>query len=222
MTTYRNFEEMADPLAFFKVFTDFDYFEAADWVITTTEGGGGDATEVVSSVLPCGVLVVTLDVADNDSDEFQWAGKSGAVIEQFKFDSTKKIRFAMRFKINDVTESDFIAGLCITDTTLIDGMTDGIYFKKADGDVTLQLVAEVGSVETAVDVAELVDDTFIDVEFYYDGSVMRAWVDGLPAAKLEPAAWTAEPLALSFAVQAGEVTNAKVLSVDYIGAWLER
>ena len=71
------------------------------------------------------------NATDNDSDEFQWAGGSGGVIESFKYEAAKGLYFKTRFKVSDATQSDFAVGLIITDTAFIDGTTDGIFFRKA-------------------------------------------------------------------------------------------
>ena len=47
-----------------------------------------------------------------------------------------------RFKLSDATQSDALVGLAITDTTAIDGVTDGIFFTKDDGDTNLDFVVE--------------------------------------------------------------------------------
>ena len=105
----------------------------------------------------------------------------------------------------------------------VGGLTDGIYFRKLDGSTTLYLVAEKDSVETTLAVATLADDTYVVLEFYYDGGDrISAFVDGSRVGSI--AVTTApddEELALSFGIQNGAAA-AKVLSVDYIGASQER
>ena len=123
-----------DPIKYHVYHEDFDKYTASDWVITTTEAGGGDATEALGDG-DGGLLVVTNDAADNDSDEFQWAGGSGGVIESFKYEAAKGLYFKTRFKVSDATQSDFAIGLIITDTTIIDGVTDGIFFEKDEQDL---------------------------------------------------------------------------------------
>lgn len=222
MTTFRKFDWNRARSDFSTLFTDFHDYAAADWVITTTEAGAGSATEAVGN-LAGGVLVVTNDAADDDNDFFQWAGGKGAVAETFKFVSGKKLQFAFRGKLSDATQSDFFAGLYITDTDPVGGLTDGIYFRKLDGSTTLYLVAEKDSVETTLAVATLADDTYVMLEFYYDGGDrISAFVDGSRVGSI--AVTTApddEELALSFGIQNGAAA-AKVLSVDYIGASQER
>lgn len=222
MGTYRSFIQDMDPLEFYGYFTDFMGFITTDWVITTTEAGANSATEALSTTLRGGWLVTTLDIADNDNDFFQFAGGSGAVVEPFLFVTGKKLRFAMRFKINETLESDFIAGLYITDTSPLD-VTDGIYFKKADGDETLTLNVTKNSTTTSIDVGELADDTVYEIEFYYNGATLVAYLDGVRVGKVALTnAPDDENLAIGFGLQAGEATNAKIVSVDYIGAWQER
>ena len=97
-------------------------------------------------------------------------------------------------------------------------------FVKADGDNTLQLLVEKDGTASTLDVAEMVDDTYIEVEFYYDGSGsdIDAFVDGV---RVGSVALTNVPddeeLTISFGVQNGEAA-AKVMSVDYILAECER
>jgi hypothetical protein len=81
-----------DPIKYHVYHEDFDKYTTSDWVITTTEAGGGDATEALGDG-DGGLLVVTNDAADNDSDEFQWAGGSGGVIESFKYEAAKGLYF---------------------------------------------------------------------------------------------------------------------------------
>ena len=107
-----------DPIKYHVYHEDFDKYTASDWVITTTEGGSGNASEALGSG-DGGLLVVTNDDADNDSDEFQWAGGSGGVIESFKYEAAKGLYFKTRFKVSDATQSDFAVGLVITDTACL-------------------------------------------------------------------------------------------------------
>lgn len=223
MSTFRKFDWNAARSDFFTLFTDFFTYTVGDWVITTTEAGAGSATEALSSAAG-GVLVITNDDADNDLDAFQWAGGAGAVVETFKFTAGKKLQFAARFKLLEVLQADLMIGLYITDTDPIGGVTDGIYFRKVDGDATLSLVAEKNSTESAVEVTDLVAGTFVTVEFYYDGSNARiiAYVNGAVAGSVPLTnAPDDEEIALSYVVQNGQAV-ANVLSIDYIGASQQR
>jgi hypothetical protein len=212
-----------DPIKYHVYHEDFDKYTASDWVITTTEGGSGAATEALGDG-DGGLLVVTNDDADDDSDEFQWAGGSGGVIESFKYEATKGLYFKTRFKVNDATQSDFAVGLVITDTTVIDGTTDGIFFRKADGATSIELVIEKDSTETTVSCGDAADDTFMTLGFYYDPRIRKfsVYKDNVKVGTaVNTNAPDDEELAVTFAIQNGAAA-AKVMTMDYISAGKER
>ena len=212
-----------DPIKYHVYHEDFDKYTASDWVITTTEAGGGDATEALADG-DGGLLVITNDAADNDSDELQWAGGSGGVIESFKYEAAKGLYFKTRFKVSDATQSDFAIGLVITDTTIIDGTTDGIFFRKADGSTSMELVIEKNSTETTVSCGTAADDTFMTLAFYYDPKDRKFHVykDNVEVGSgVNTNAPDDEELAVSFALQNGEAV-AKVMTLDYLSAGKER
>lgn len=193
--------------------TDYD---TNDWTLTTTEAGAGDATEAIGN-LSGGILVVTNDAADNDADFFQ------STKEVFKWVSGKKLYFGMRFKLSDVTQSDFVFGLQITDTTPL-AVTDGMFFQKDDGDAYLDFHSVKNSTATDVtQLATLVNDTYVVIEAYYDGA--NKWELYVNSAAVGSCALTNvcddEELAISFGIQNGEAV-AKILSVDWIRVMQER
>lgn len=217
MTTYRKFNYNRATSAFATFFDDFFKYAAADWTLTTVEAGAGSATEALLAG-PGGQLLVTNDAADNDADWFQ------VPTEQFKFVSGKKLQFSMRFKLSRI-DGDFMAGLHITDTDPIGGVSDGIYFRKLAAEAGLSLIIEKNAAESAtVSIATLVADTWYEIEFYYDGASSRvqAYVDGTGAGSVPLTnAPDDEDLALSFGFQNGSA-NASTLTVDYIGAAQQR
>lgn len=224
--------EKTDPLSMFGLpdptkwhvwFDDFDDFEAAQWIITTTEAGAGSATEAISNA-DGGVLLITNDAADNDADFFQWSGTDASTAtETFKFVSGKKLFFKMRFQVSDATQSDFIMGLQITDTTPI-AVTDGVYFRKDDGDADLDFVViKDSTATTATAFSTVTAATWTELAFYYDGkSAIEYFKDGN---KLGTSVTTNLPddeeLTISFGIQNGEAV-AKTMSVDYIFVAKER
>jgi hypothetical protein len=217
MTTYRKFFQDRDINAFATYFNDFFAYAAADWTLTTVEAGAGSATEALAAG-PGGILLVTNDAADNDADWFQQPN------EAFKFVSGKKLQFTMRFKLSRV-DGDFMAGLYITDTEPVGGVSDGIYFRKLAAEAGLSLVVEKNSSEsTVVCVETLAADTWYVIEFYYDGAddKIKAYVNRTGAGSVPLTnAPDDEDLALSFGFQNGSA-NASTLSVDFIGAQQER
>ena len=205
-----------DPTKFHTFFDDFDRYVAGDWTITTTEAGAGSATEALTNA-DGGVLLITNDDADNDADFFQKVGES------FLFAAGKKLWFKARFKVSDATQSDFVIGLQITDTTPL-AVSDGVFFQKDDGDASLDFYVEKDSAATSASaIHTVVDDTYLTVAFYYDGkSEVQYFVDDV---KLGTLATTNLPddeeLTISFGIQNGEAA-AKTMSVDYIFACKER
>lgn len=205
-----------DPTKFHSYFNDFDTFTAAEWTITTTEAGAGSATEALTDA-DGGVLLITNDDADNDADFFNKVGES------FTVQAGKKLWFKARFKVSDATQSDFIMGLQITDTTPLD-VTDGIFFQKDDGDANLDFYVEKdNAATTATAIHTVVDDTYLTVGFYYNGSdEVQYFVDDV---KLGSLATTNLPddeaLTISFGIQNGEAA-AKTMSIDYVLAVKER
>lgn len=205
-----------DPTLWVSYMNDFFVYTAGDWTITTTEAGAGAATEALTSGAG-GYLLITNDDADNDADFFQLKG------EAFKFASGKKAFFKAKFKVSDATQSDVVMGLQITDTTPL-AVTDGVYFRKDDGDTNLDFVVIKDSTDTtATAVTTLANDTFVEVGFYYDGSsAIEYFVNN---AKAGTSSTTNLPddeeLTISFGIQNGEAV-AKTMTIDYVFAAVER
>lgn len=220
MTTFRVFDWNRAKSDFATLFTDFFSLVSGDW--TTTVAGTGTATVGNEAG---GILNMVNSGTDNHAISMQWAGGTGATKETFKFTAGKKLLFTVRASINDVVASDFFAGLIITDTDFEGGVTDGIYFRKLNGSSDLYLVVEKDSAETAVKLAvTLVNNTFVTLEFYYDGTddKIKAFADGKPVgAAAITTAPNDEELALSVAIQngAGAIKSAKI---DFIGASQQR
>lgn len=206
-----------DPSANHEYFEDFDYYTAADWTVTET----GTATQALADE-DGGVLLITNSAADDDASFQQKVGES------FKFETGKKLYFKARFKVSDATQSDLVMGLQITDTTPLD-TTDGVFFRKDDGDTNLDFIVEKDdTATTASAIATLADDTYITVGFFYDGvdsiRYFASTSDRNPTllgSSVTTNLPDDEELTVSFGVQNGEAV-AKTMSVDYILAAKER
>ncbi len=106
--------------------------------------------------------MLTNAAGDNDLDFLQLKGES------FKLSSSKRAYFSARFKVSDATQSDFVMGLGITDTTPLD-TTDGVFFLKADGGTGLDFLIEKDNTATTTSsVATIADDTFITTNWFID------------------------------------------------------
>jgi len=215
--TNTGFYGMPDPTKWITYFNDFTEYVAGDWTITTTEAGSGDATEALASTSAGGLLLITNDDADNDLDFLQLK------TEAFKFVAGKKTFFKSRFAVSDATQSDFVMGLQITDTTPL-VVSDGVYFLKDDGDASLDFHVEKDASDTAASaIATVSDATMLVAGFYYDGkSAIEYYVDDV---KLGTSVTTNLPddeeLTVSFGIMNGAAA-AKTMTVDYIFVSQER
>lgn len=219
MTTYRKFWQDKPRMDFVEYLNDFtatsDY-TAGDWTITALQGTN---TIAVNTGAHGGLLSLVTGATENDGSAYNYK------IEAFKPAIGKAIEFEARFKINDVTQSDFIIGLQITDTTPF-AVSNGIYFQSDDADALLDFHAVKASVDSATTgVATMVNDTFIKVGFYYDGvgDTIQIFVDDVRVGAVNAATYlpTAEELCLSLAFTTGEAA-AQTLSLDYIRVIAER
>lgn len=212
---------LPDPTQYHTYFNDFDHYVAADWTVTSV----GAASQALTDA-DGGAILLTNAAADNDSTQLQKVGES------FLLASGKKAFFKARFKVSDATQSDFIIGLAVLDTTLLgavdgDGVTDGIFFSKEDGDAALDIQCQKDATTgqtRATNIATVVSDTYLTVAWYYDGvSEVKHYVNDVHTGTLIASA-TYLPdteLTVSFGIMNGEAA-AKTMTVDYIFAAKER
>lgn len=152
-----------------KFVEDFtDTVAAADalpgWTTTLVEAGAGEST-IARTDGSGGLLLLTTDANEDDGINLQKTS------ENFRLAAGNQLYFGIRFKSGEATQSDILCGLCITDTTLLGGMTDGVYIEKLDGSTAISAVTEKNSTETQTDnLATFTADTFTIWEFYFDGS----------------------------------------------------
>jgi hypothetical protein len=131
------------------------------------------STVALTAGVAGGVLDIATAGAENDGVNMQLKGES------FKLASGKELYFGCRFSITDATQSDFIVGLCITDTTLLGGTSDGVYFRKVDGSTDVKFVLEKDSTETESAAILTADTDYHILEFYFDGTYIDYYVDGV-------------------------------------------
>ena len=198
-------------------FNDFMTYTAGEWTITTTEAGSGNASEALTSSAG-GALLLTNDDADDDLDFLQLKGES------FSLSSSKRAFFETRLKVSDATQSDWVVGLHITDTSPLD-VTDGIFFIKADGSTGIDFVVEKDNSNTTTsDVATNADDTFITLAWYIDPNASKVYYsvnNAEPVAVANTYLPDDEELTISFGIQNGEAA-AKTMTMDYITCIVER
>lgn len=204
-----------DPSKTHTFYNEMYIYLATEWTLTTTEAGGGSATEAIEDE-DGGVLLITNAAGNDDLDFFQ------TVDEMWTFETGKKVWFKARFKVSDATESDFIFGFQIRDTTAL-AVSDGVWFQKDDTDTQLDFHVAKASVQSDQNnIATISDDTYLTVGFYYNGSTkIQYFVNDALAGTVTTSAFPTTELTLSFGIQNGEAV-AKTMSVDYIMGAKER
>lgn len=205
------------PHKYHQYFNDFDTYLASDWTITTTEDGTGSATEVITSGAG-GQFLITNAAGDNDHDFFNLKGES------FLITGSKRAYFSARFKVSDATQSDFVMGLQITDTSPL-AVSDGIFFIKDDGDTNLDFIVEKDSTSTdTTAIHTMADDTFVTVAFFVDPNtalVQYSVNNAEPVGVVNTNLPDNEELTVSFGIQNGAAA-AKTMTIDYITVIVER
>lgn len=208
----------AEGLSVVKYFEDFvqSPLAAADaplgWTVTLVEAGAGEST-ITKPDGSGGTLLLTTDANEDDGINMQLTGES------FGFSSSQYATyFGIRLQISDATQSDFLVGLCITDTTLLGGMTDGVYFEKLDGSTSLSCVTEKDSTETQTDsVGTVVADTYMILEFYFNGTSVEFFVDGTSVASHTTNIVNDELVTPSIHFLAGAAA-VKTMTIDWVRA----
>ena len=206
------------PLKHHQYLNDFDVFTAGDWTVTALDGGtdSGEVTAVADA--DGGVLTVTTNDADNDNVCLEAQGES------WKFESGKKLWLAARFKVEDADDSDFYFGLHATDTNPFStAPAQRAYFLLAEGAATVTFNMDDTSTDASSGtVATLVDDTYVELAAYYDGSTtVHLYADGAEVTQMTGVSIPSTELALGFGVATG-AAETRTLSVDYVWAAKER
>ena len=200
--------------------------DTADWLVTRV--GASDGTIAMVDGGTNGAVAVTTGSTDDDSMDAQING------EAFKIASGKSLVWEMRFKIEDVTLTDWFVGMAATDTTIIDATPAYIGLGNTDNAASVRAVngknvsaAVAGSSApsngTLTDTgSDLVADTYVVVRFEVEGtSKVRFYVDG----SLKATHTTNLPddvgLTPTFAIQAASGAAEKI-TIDYILAMQDR
>ena len=152
--------------------------DPTEWTVTVVEAGAGDSVVTVADHAG-GALLITTAANENDGYKMQLGHGAAGAGENVDLSGVYPLYCGIEFAINDVDQTDFLFGVAVTDTTVLDGVTDGLYFRSVDGSAVLNFVTEKDSVESAVAVATLADDTYILAEFLYDtDGTVYAYING--------------------------------------------
>lgn len=214
-----------DPTKIHTYFDDFNKYVAADWTVTQVAGTG-----TVASVAddPFGSIVITNSAADNDATQIQLP------IETFQPVAGKGTWFKTRLKVNDATESDFLVGLAVLDTSLLgatlgDGVTDGMFFYKDDGSTSIKFSCQKDATtgQTTPITVGTCTTSYITLGFEYDGvTEVKVFFNDVHVNTVNltttPSAYLPDtPVTVSVAITNGAAA-AKTMTVDYLFAAQER
>jgi len=142
----------------------------------------GSSTFAVTDVAGCAGLFSAAAGSENNGVKLQLGDELAGAGEGVDFSGKYPTYFGCKFKVNDADQTDVLVGFFITDTTALDGGTDGLYFRSVDEKTGLYLVCEKDEEETSTSCATLGDDTYVTAEFYYDGVNVSVYIDGSLAA----------------------------------------
>ena len=204
-----------DPTKMHVYFNDFNDYTAAEWTVTETSGG---ATEALADG-DDGILLLTNTGADNDLLAMN------LVPEGFVMEAGKKAWFKAKWQMSEATSMDAVIGLIVIDSAPIAGApSDGVYFRKDDGDTNWDFAIQASSVaiSAAAGIATSVASTDITLGWYFDGiDTFEYFVNDTLAGSAETTGFPTTELSVLFAIQAGSA-NARTASLDYVFAAKER
>ena len=197
-----------------KYITDFTSFPVDDttgdpteYTTTVVEAGTG-VTTIAQTDASGGQVLITTAAAEDDGGSYQLLGES------FKT-SGNELYFGTKIATNEATQSDFFIGLSVTDTALLAATANAVYFECVDGGTGISAVTESGSTETQTDsLGTLADDTFIELEFYYNGSNVEFFINGSSVAT-HTANIPSTEMRVSFEFLTGSAV-AKTMTIDWI------
>lgn len=209
--------------------------DIADWAWTVVGGDGAEQCAWKGSIsLTDGRLgLLTLTNDDNDNDSIVGILKN----ECLRFNSLGKTSYLIaRLKVSDATQSDFFFGAMKTTTTPDTLISDGVFFKKDDGDDDLDACRAFNAATAPDDYSQeqnvytVVDDTFmvLVMRIVMDANTAAIgridyYVDGVTKASTTASASIVndEELAPFVFIKNGAAA-AKSMTIDSIGVLQER
>jgi hypothetical protein len=195
-----------------KYITQFQSLPADDTTTDPTEfvntvvEVGGTSSAVIADVAG-GALLFTC--AGNEDDGYSMQLGNANSGEWVDFSNPAVCYFGIQFQVNDADQTEVFFGTAVTDTALLGGVTDGMYFRSVDESAVLNFVLEKDSVETVTAVSTLTDAADVTAEWYYDGATVKAYINGTEVASIartDTSFPNDELLRLSMEVLSGEAT----------------
>lgn len=168
-----------DPTKHVVFFDDFTSFVTAAAGVTGWHKDEVNAgTDPVVQDAHGGVILFTLDNANNDNQHYAW-GTDTTVHEIFKLQPGKKAWLRTRFKVEDADQDLPMVGLQVSqDDPWGTEPTDQFLFRvNRSAAAALQLACgKTNSTEVTISLGNLEDDTWVICTAYYDGkNTVHAW-----------------------------------------------
>jgi len=203
--------------------------ESGGWILTETAAGAGNAQRVdVDNSQQFGKLLLLTDNGDNDLENLQMTG------EPWRYVSGKRLWFFCEYELSDANDGECFLGLALEDTSLIAGVTDGIYFDKAETATVLDFKVTKNSTTTTNTITGTIADATARIAgFYVDSSGDIHAYEGAASGGIDGIAEVAtvqssqanipddEDLMISLSIQTG-TTAANSMSLDWLFACQER
>ena len=147
--------------------------DPTEWEIALVEVAG--ASEAVVIDRAGGALELSTGDNEDDSLNYQLGAVAG---ENILLDGSYPCYFGTRLAFSDATNSDFTIGITVTDTEMLGGVADGIYFRTADAEDALEFVVENTASETVIGAGPIEDDVYVELEFLFDGQDVIGYFNG--------------------------------------------
>ena len=192
--------------------TDDTTLDPTRYTMTPIEtGAGGTGISTVLNSLTAGELFVLRTAnADYDGLNLQLKG------EPFELTANLPLYFGIKTKISVASLSDFLVGICETDTDLLNesgshalkltGM-DGIFFCCIDSTTTIAAKTWTNGVEiNTADAAVAMDTAYHIYEIYWNGTQLEFYMDGAVVTTFT-ADWPTEDMTPSINFRTGAAAN---------------
>lgn len=236
---YEGVPAFADYRSFFsEYFNDFlkypDYDVTNEWALSQENGNAAGAVTISDDANHGYLSLAVTDATDNYGLNIQFTAANGA--GEFILPAANKlVIYEVRLQVSDATQSDFFAGLSITDTDLaaaggafIDA-SDYVGFEKDDGDANVDFVSAKNSTETKrTAVTTVANTTWKTLAFRADGvSSIQAWYKNSSnlwkrgGAPITTNINNDEQMALTFGLCNGAAA-AKTMFIDYVRVLFQR
>jgi hypothetical protein len=160
-----------DNFKYFGIADDFDQgFLATLWSVA------GDGTEVVALAAGHGGI---LSIATGGTDTNNASLTAEAL--NILFSTTKELWFRATLEADVVSDSTLYAGITDGAADPVNNLPeDGIFFRKDDGDASIDFIVRSGDAEVVTELAlgTIVAATVMELAFHYDGQGgLRAYID---------------------------------------------